>query len=378
MAWILSRTNAPGRSIGWGIVAGMLALPLYLQAAGWNAGFGSQGWLTAWPQLGRQIALEGWPAAIWIHALAAIPWVVLIVSRGLLLVEPELEEDAPLDATLGRVVWRVTLRRAAPALMISAVWVLVLTAGEIAVTDLYQIRTYAEEVYLFGGGASGLPSSWFGDVDELPHGALVLGLLATGSLLVTGYVASDAGSLTARRGNILVGRCRWLATAYLAAISLLMLGVPCANLVFQAGLVVQPVGATWLRFWSCQRFVELLGAVPVEFRSEFQWSLAIACLAASAALAAGVLLAWFARRRTAAAILFTLLVAGALAFPGPVVGLRVIWLLNREDLDWLAWLYSHTVLCPYYAGPESLPGYRSGELVRPAQPTRRAVRECGT
>ena len=126
-----------------------------------------------------------------------------------------------------------------------------------------------------------------------------------------------------------------------------MLGVPCANLVFQAGLVVQPVGATWLRFWSWQRFVELVGAAPVEFRSEFQWSLAIACLAASAALAAGVLLAWFARRRTAAAILFTLLVACALAFPGPVVGLRVIWLLNREGLDWLAWLYSHTVLCPY-------------------------------
>ena len=175
----------------------MLALPLYLQAAGWNAGFGSQGWLTAWPQLGRQIALDGWPAAIWIHALAAIPWVVLIVSRGLLLVEPELEEDALLDATLGRVVCRVTLR-AAPALMISAIWLLVLTAGEIAVTDLYQIRTYAEEVYLFGGAAGGLPSSWFGDVEELPRGAIVLGLLATGSLIVTGYVAADAGSLTAR------------------------------------------------------------------------------------------------------------------------------------------------------------------------------------
>ena len=224
---------------------------------------------------------------------------------------------------------------------------LVLTAGEIAVTDLYQIRTYAEEVYLFGGGSGGLPSSWFGDVEELPRGALILGLLATGSLIVTGYVAADAGSLTARcAATFSLGRCRWLATAYLAAISLLMLGVPCANLVFQAGLVVQPVGATWLRCWSWQRFVELVGAAPVEFRSEFQWSLAIGCLAANAALAAGVLLAWFARRRTAAAILFTLLVAGALAFPGPVVGLRVIWLLNREGLDWLAWLYSHTVLAP--------------------------------
>ena len=116
LAWILSRTNTPGRSTGWGIVAGMLALPLYLQAAGWNAGFGSQGWLTAWPQLGRQIALEGWPAAIWIHALAAIPWVVLIVSRGLLLVEPELEEEcaAGRDARPSRLASDPAPRRAVP------------------------------------------------------------------------------------------------------------------------------------------------------------------------------------------------------------------------------------------------------------------------
>ena len=175
--------------------------------------------------------------------------------------------------------------------MISAVWVLVLTSGEIAVTDLYQIRTYAEEVYLFGPGAGGLPPSWFGDVEELPSGTFIVGLLATGSLVVTGYVAADAGSRTARRAaRFYLRRGRWLATAYVAAVSLLMLGVPCANLVFQAGLVVRPAGASWLRYWSWQRCLELLSTAPGEFRSEFQWSLAIGGLAATAALVAGLLL----------------------------------------------------------------------------------------
>lgn len=347
LAWILSRTDAPGRSIGWGIVAGMLALPVYLQAAGWNAGFGSQGWLAAWPELGRRIALEGWAAAIWIHALAAIPWIVLITSRGLLLVEPELEEDALLCAPLSRVVLRVTLRRAAPALMVSAIWVLVLTAGEIAVTDLYQIRTYAEEVYLFGPGAASQPTDWLGGVEELPSGWLVLGLLLVGSLLVTQYLAVAPGFYGTRRAlRFSLGRRGWLATAYVAAVSLVMLGIPCANLVFQAGLVVQPQGESWLRFWSAPRFVELVFTAPMAFRAELQWSLAIGGLAATGALAAGLWLAWCARRRTVVAVLAGLGIAAALALPGPVLGLGVIALLNRPGADWLAWFYSHTLLAP--------------------------------
>ncbi len=92
----------------------MLFVPLYLQAAAWEAGFGLQGWYTA--LAGGNVLLEGWRGAIAIHTLAAIPWVVLIVGVGLLLVEPELEEAALLDGTPGQVFRRVTLPRAAPSL----------------------------------------------------------------------------------------------------------------------------------------------------------------------------------------------------------------------------------------------------------------------
>ena len=85
-------------------------------------------------------------------------------------VEPELEESALLDYGPGRVLLRVTLRRGVGAIAAAALAVAVLTAGDMTVTDLLQIRTYAEEAYLqysLGRGPGGaalvalpLCSSW--------------------------------------------------------------------------------------------------------------------------------------------------------------------------------------------------------------------------
>ena len=58
----------------------MLFVPLYLQAAAWQAGFGVQGWFTL--ATGFPALLEGWPGVIWIHVMAAIPWVTLIAAVG--------------------------------------------------------------------------------------------------------------------------------------------------------------------------------------------------------------------------------------------------------------------------------------------------------
>ena len=120
LAWLLVRTDLPGRRMAL-LVLGLLPfVPLYLQAAAWQAGFGPQGWCTlassgpAW--------LQGWPGAIWIHAMAAVPWVVLIVGAGLRLVEAELEEQALLDGSPRQVFFRVTLRGALPAVGVAALW----------------------------------------------------------------------------------------------------------------------------------------------------------------------------------------------------------------------------------------------------------------
>ena len=47
VAWLLTRTDLPGRRVGMVLLGLMLFVPLYLQAAAWHAGFGVQGWFTS-------------------------------------------------------------------------------------------------------------------------------------------------------------------------------------------------------------------------------------------------------------------------------------------------------------------------------------------
>src|SRR5437588_85862 len=79
--------------------------------AAWQTALGSEGLFPLWnDQPGRPWA-SGLGPAVWVHATAALPWVILIVGTGLTMVEGELEEDALLVASPWRVLWRVTLPR---------------------------------------------------------------------------------------------------------------------------------------------------------------------------------------------------------------------------------------------------------------------------
>src|SRR5437763_505491 len=44
VAFLLVRTDLPFRRLFGSLLGGMLLMPLYLQAAGWQAGFGLDGW----------------------------------------------------------------------------------------------------------------------------------------------------------------------------------------------------------------------------------------------------------------------------------------------------------------------------------------------
>src|SRR5437867_3262938 len=105
LAAAIFKTNVPGCRVAALLIVGMLFIPLYLVTGAWDAGFGIQGWqtLTTNPHLAHEPWLAGWRAAIWVHALAAVPWVVLIVGSSLRAVEAEIEEDAATCAPPRRV-----------------------------------------------------------------------------------------------------------------------------------------------------------------------------------------------------------------------------------------------------------------------------------
>lgn len=344
LALALVRTEIPARR-GFGILlAGLLFVPLYVQAAAWQAGLGAKGWLIL--SGAEPLLLEGRYAAVWVYSAAAIPWVVLIVAGGMCFVERELEEEALLNTGAGRVFRQVAMRRGWAAIGAAALWVGVTTAGDTTVCSLFQVHSYAEQLYndVAIGREPGQAA-----LGALP-GMIVCAWLVLAAALLAVRLAPLAKFGGVRRPLVYrLGRWRWLAAILAAAMVALLLGVPLASLAWKAGVLVTQSDEGRLRHWSVTKFLSIVTGSPARYERPLGWSLAIGSLAAAAAVTAALALIWPARRggwRLAPAVGLTAL---GLALPGPVVGLGLIWLMNRPHMTWLTWLYDHSIMAPWAA-----------------------------
>jgi iron(III) transport system permease protein len=347
----------------------MLFMPLYLQTAAWQAGFGLQGWFTLIFQSSPLI--DGWRGAIWIHSMAALPWVVLIVGLGLQRSERDLEEAALLDALPGKVFFCVTLRNALPAIGAAVLWVAVTTAGEMTVTDFFSIRTYAEELYT---------QIAIGQEPGVPPPSVLLGVTLTVILILAGvkllslFIPRERTLSISPSLTFPLGRWRWPLVVITSLLLLLFIGVPLGSMIFKAGVIVtQTAIGEPERSFSIEKFLTMITFSPKEISKEFGWSLSIGSLSASIAVMIGIILAWWGRSVSGAiftrvvgmkskhsnskhahgkhghgTVQFSILLFIAVVFslPGPVLGLGVIHLLNQPAIPLFCWLYDHSLLAP--------------------------------
>lgn len=351
LAWLLCRTDVPGKSIAWSAVIVSLFLPLYIHVAGWDSGFGQQGWFQYAGRFQSIPILSGWRGAIWVHAMAAIPWVTLLIAVTLRTMVPEWEEAALLDGSHRRVFWFITLPQLAPALLVAGIWVLIVTTGEITVTDVYQVRTYAEELYV--GFARDLirPD---GELVELQTGPIAGSLLV--AWLTLGALAACAWMWPSERPvSIRVSRqfelrsLRWFGLMFLALLVMLLIAVPVTNLAYKLGIVVTQVGSDRVRTWSFGKACDLMIKTPLGYTQEFAWSLALSQVTALASLMIAVPLSWLASgNRQWRRVLFGV-VALCFALPGPVVAIVLIRFFSQPENPLVNYLYDRTIAAPAVA-----------------------------
>lgn len=353
-AVLLYRTDLPYRRLCRSAMVLTLFVPLPLFTSGWQTVLGAGGWLplpiwsgsaAVWTPWGQGIG-----SAIWIHAAAALPWIVLFVGLGLSWVERELEEDARMFLSPGQVLWRVTLPRAGAAVAAAALWVSLQTATEITVTDVMQVRTFAEEVYtqIVGG-------------PELEEGlaraaAASLPLLLLTGVLVVGMARWWERRIPASRGAdaaplplpplFSLGRWRWPLAALTALVAGILLALPLASLVWRAGLTGAPPewsAATVLRYL-------LLACKPPDGRM-LRDSLLLAAIAGLLVAGLALTTCWGARGSHWFRNGVLILLATAWAMPGPLLGLGlktiIAHLLDLTESRWLAQVLYH--------GPSALP-----------------------
>jgi iron(III) transport system permease protein len=308
---------------------------VYVHAAAWRAGFGTRGWLTQ--LLSTPAWIEGFTGAVWVHAMAAIPWAALIVGLGLWLVEPELEEQALLDGPPLRVLLRVSLPAALPAVGLAALWVAITTAGQMTVTDLFGVRTYAEEVYTELA------------IGQRPGLLIPVLLVGLGLVLCAGLGPGDRLPTSGRPAVFRLGRGRALAAAGMVVLVVVLAGVQLVNLCQQAGIRITPTETGWHRSWSAEKCLAQVAMAPWQHRRELGWSLGIGALAAATAVAVAAPLAWVARGGGWRIVPAVAVAAASLAIPEPVVALGIIELLRRPEIPFLVHLYDYSILAPWAA-----------------------------
>ena len=355
------KTSIAGRRLAEGFMLAMLFVPLYVHATAWQAALGHGGWLKS--TTNPTMWFSGWTACIWIHGLAAIPWVVLFVATALRSIRPELEEESLQDAPPGRVIRWVSMPGATSGILAAALWVTLICFGEIAVTDLYQVRTFAEEVYTAAslGVLSITPEATdngaltFEEVPQLATQDLWIGtsvvLFLTLATLVAIWSLLQPNDATSSESTWKwqPKKYRWLVGCLLVVALVTMLGIPALSLFSKAGATTVQVEGDIVRSWSGSKAAWMVVDSFWQHRREWGWSLAIAFVAVLAAILVGAIVAWALRTRrlpTAASLLFLALL---FTLPGPVLAVAIIGLFNHPHdslLEPLTWCYNHTLLAP--------------------------------
>jgi len=345
LAWCLTRYEIPGRRFWEACLLVLLFIPLYIQLAAWEAGFGRGGWYsTIIAKTLTNPPMEGFRGAVWVHAVAAVPWLFWIFRLAFLAIPRVWEEAALLDATPWKVLTRITLPLAAPAMLAGVLYVLIICATEITVTDRYQFRSYAEVLY-----SEFVLSS---DFRELPLGlwpimALMLGVLISG-LMLCRVALPRLVQATASTQTVIAQRSR-IAVGFVLAVVILLFFLPIGNLVYQAGIEVTADGDARIRSWSLSKLLRLVAGSPIRYRTELAWTAILVQLSTLAAIAVATVAGWWARRHpwrlTANAVVATL----CFVVPGPLLGIAIIAALNGPTDSLRGWLYADTIFAPWLA-----------------------------
>jgi iron(III) transport system permease protein len=335
-----------------------LFVPLPLLATAWQAALGTTGWLpVAWwatpapgdPDVSPQGVLikpwaYGYGPAIWVQSIASLPWVILLVGHALGWVERELEEDLLTVVGPWRVLWNVTLPRARVAIAAAALWIVLQCATEITITDMTQVRTFAEEVY--GQIVAGDDAALARAVATAVPGIVIIGILIVWTSSRWERSLPALNTRSAPLCLVRFGRGRWVVLALIIFVFLFITGVPLGSLVWKAGLSGSPSS------WSPEVMWTHLGKVLASRGTMVLKSIGLAFATGAAATAAALIICWLAQdsRWFHAFALGILAITWAVA--GPIVGLGLNDVIAKVVLrvaapDWLA--------TAFYYGPSPLP-----------------------
>lgn len=238
LAWLTVRTDLPARAF-WRVVTMLpLALPSYIVGFAIAIGLGPrgtlQGWLEAAFGIERIPSIYGFPGAALTLIIISFPYVLLPVRAALWSLDASLEESA---RALGRNRWQtfrdVTIPMLRPAILAGGLLVALYTLSDFGAVAMLRYETFTWSIFIQYGAALNrtLAAAW----------SLALIVLALATVWGEHTVrASGSGGRYYRSGGgatrlpqpVALGKWRWPALAYCAAVVIVSLGLPACMLVY--------------------------------------------------------------------------------------------------------------------------------------------------
>ncbi len=341
-----------------GLLLSLIALaimPPYINVSCWDSAFGKLGWLTSAQGQILQPLLSGWSAAVWVHAIGLIPQFTLLFYLALETTRT-FEEQAQLDLPSVVIFFHITLRRLLPMVLLCVLWAVIVCSREIAVTDLYQIGTLAEQIYLGYslGQVNALATNWSpeeiraaGSIGFFPRLIQFLFLVTVSFAffqMLAGFSKDSSSTLNNVRGFLPSSSSNSLGHAFVvAAILLLLVAVPVFNLIYQAGTSVASIDGQPTQQWAFTNLCRSILKSASDFQNAFLWSALIALTSSSLIIVSSVIVCFCAKSSSIARWLLILLTALFAALSGPDIGSGLTTFFAQSQNRVLLWFYDCTI-----------------------------------
>ncbi len=249
VAWLVARTDLPGRRL-WAVMAALpLVFPSYVAAFAFVSVLGPRGALQGWLEplgVGSLPAVAyGYSGACLVLGLFIHPYLYLLLVAALRDLDTAGEESS---RSLGAGAWRtffaVVLPRLRPALAGGSLLVVLYTLSDFGAVSIVRFNTFTVAIY-------NAYSSLF-DRTSAAALAAVLMLLAFAAVRLETVAAGRvrlAGGRTPRPASpVELGRWKWPAMTGLAMLAAVNLALPLGLILFwavRARLAGLPLGTAW-------------------------------------------------------------------------------------------------------------------------------------
>ena len=355
LAWVASGKGIVAATCKAFCIVGVL-LPVFVQVTAWDAAFGKLGLLTNTMGDVLKPIVSRWPAAVWIHAMIAAPQIGVLFLVAMRSGSEDWEDALRLETSATQARFRILLWRFLPVGIAATLWTMICCAREIAVTDIYQIGTLSEQVYLGYslGQLNAIGTAW------TPEQLAAAQNLGTGiTILVIAWLAASAMfaffslSRTIKRSETRrpfeASSGSWQLKLAGVILLLIVVAVPIANLIGRVGFCVARVDGQPVATWNAQSAMSAISGVFTNFQDEFIWSFLIAVVAATIVCAIAMPLVWFGRKSLFGKIVLGLMFGILAAIPGPSIGLATGWLFSQVNVSLVQYLYDRTIAAPVVA-----------------------------